>query len=313
MCAYMSIWAASDNELVLGCTVRSVVRVPRGTRLWESTSQVDASIRKIRAMLVAAKEENFSRKMVWTDACVFPLAASGVYPKTRVWGSNEKMLHNFSATAPLKVELRWGCESSSEKTAAGSGVSFKYDPFGRRVYKSSSSGTSTYAFDGSNLIEETNSTGAAVARYSQGLDIDEPLAMLRTSTTSYYQADGLGSVTSLSSAAGSLARTYTFDSFGKQTASSGSLTNPFQYTAREFDTETSLYYYRARYYDPQTGRFLKEDPAGFQAGVVHQNLPCTSKRLLALLLLNINRMFDAALDERVIAGESESIGKMGNC
>jgi hypothetical protein len=47
--------------------------------------------------------------------------------------------------------------------------------------------------------------------------------------------------------------------------------------------------------------------------VVHQNLPCTSKRLLALLLPNINRKFDAALDERVIAGESESIGKMGNC
>jgi RHS repeat-associated protein len=44
-----------------------------------------------------------------------------------------------------------------------------------------------------------------------------------------------------------LAQTHTFDSFGKQTASSGSLTNPFQYTGREFDPETSLYYYRARY------------------------------------------------------------------
>ncbi len=57
-------------------------------------------------------------------------------------------------------------------------VSFKYDPFGRRIYKSSSSGTSIYAFDGDNLIEETNSSGAAVARYSQSLNIDEPLAML---------------------------------------------------------------------------------------------------------------------------------------
>jgi hypothetical protein len=47
-----------------------------------------------------------------------------------------------------------------------------------------------------------------------------------------------------------LAQTYTFDSFGRLTGSSGSLKNPFQYTAREFDTETGLYYYRARYYDP---------------------------------------------------------------
>lgn len=37
-----------------------------------------------------------------------------------------------------------------------------------------------------------------------------------------------------------LAQTYTFDSFGKLTNSSGSLTNPFRYTAREFDSETSL-------------------------------------------------------------------------
>ena len=130
-----------------------------------------------------------------------------------------------------------------------SSASFKYDPFGRRIYKSSSSATSVYAYDGDNLIEETNSSGTAVARYSQGLNIDEPLAMLRSATTSYYQADGLGSITSLSSGAGALAQTYTFDSFGNQTASSGSITNPFQYTARESDPETGLYYYRARYYD----------------------------------------------------------------
>jgi RHS repeat-associated protein len=52
----------------------------------------------------------------------------------------------------------------------------------------------------------------------------------------------------------------------KLTASSGSLTNPFQYTAREFDPETSLYYYRARYYDSASGHFISEDPARFTAG-----------------------------------------------
>jgi RHS repeat-associated protein len=145
-------------------------------------------------------------------------------------------------------------------------LSFKYDPFGRRIEKSSSSGTSIYAYDGDNLVEETNGTGAVVARYSQGLNIDEPLAMLRSGTTSYYQADGLGSLTSLSDTSGVLANTYTYDSFGNLVASSGSLVNNFQYTGREFDSETSLYYYRARYYDPGTGRFLSEDPFGFGAG-----------------------------------------------
>jgi RHS repeat-associated protein len=209
-------------------------------------------------MLTAAKEETFSTS---SDPCVFfPLAASGVYPKNRVWGSKPENVHCSSAIGPLKIELRWGYEKSRGKTAVGSGVTFKYDPFGRRIYKSSSTATSIYAYDGDNLIEETNSSGTAVARYAQGLNIDEPLAMLRSATTSYYQADGLGSITSLTSGAGALAQTYTFDSFGNQTASSGSLTNPFQYTARESDAETGLYYYRARYYDPNVGRFTREDP-----------------------------------------------------
>jgi RHS repeat-associated protein len=116
------------------------------------------------------------------------------------------------------------------------------------------------------VVEETNAAGSAVARYSQGLNIDEPLAMLRSSATSYYQADGLGSITSLSSGAGSLAQTYGYDSFDKQTSSSGSLTNPFQYTGRESDPDTGLYYYRARYYDSNTGRFLSEDPMRFFQG-----------------------------------------------
>jgi RHS repeat-associated protein len=146
-------------------------------------------------------------------------------------------------------------------------ISFKYDPFGRRIYKASSAGTSVFAYDGDNLIEETNASGAVVARYSHGSKVDEPLVMLRSGATSYYQADGLGSITALSNAAGALAQTYTYDSFGKLTASSGSLTNPFQYTGREFDTETGLYFYRARYFDPGTGRFLGEDPIGFRGGL----------------------------------------------
>ena len=166
----------------------------------------------------------------------------------------------------------WDFENrmTSVTLPAGAGtVSFAYDPFGRRIKKVTSSGTSIFAYDGDNLIEETNSSGTVVARYSQGLNIDGPLAMLRSSATSYFNADGLGTITSLANTTGALAQTYTFDSFGKQTASSGSLTNPFQYTAREWDTETGLYYYRARYYNPAVGRFISEDPSGFGGGDVN--------------------------------------------
>jgi RHS repeat-associated protein len=153
-------------------------------------------------------------------------------------------------------------------TLPGSGgtVSFKYDPFGRRIYKSSSSGTSIYAYDHDNLIEEVNASGGAVARYSHTDGTDEPVAMLRSSSTSYYQADSLGTITSLSNASGTLVQTYVYDSFGQQAASSGSLTNPFRFTGREFDVETGLYYYRERYMDASTGRFISEDPIRFSGG-----------------------------------------------
>jgi RHS repeat-associated protein len=92
------------------------------------------------------------------------------------------------------------------------------------------------------------------------------MAELRLNSVSYYQSDALGSVTSLTSSSGTIAGTYTYDSFGKLSAATGSVINPFQYTGREFDIETGTYFHRARYYDPNVGRFLSEDPTGFGGG-----------------------------------------------
>jgi len=73
-------------------------------------------------------------------------------------------------------------------------------------------------------------------------------------------------VTSLSNGAGGINNTYTYDTFGNSSGSTGGLSNPFQYTGREFDSETRIYLYRARYYDSSTGRFLSEDPIAFVGG-----------------------------------------------
>jgi RHS repeat-associated protein len=150
----------------------------------------------------------------------------------------------------------------------GGTTTFKYDPFGRRIQKSGPLGTTNYLYDGPDVIEEVDNSGNVSARNTKGPGIDETLATLRSGTTSYYQADGLGSVTSLSNGAGALANTYTYDSYGRLSASSGTLVNPFQYAGREFDSETGLYYYRNRYYDSSTGRFLSEDPLEFEGGDV---------------------------------------------
>jgi RHS repeat-associated protein len=161
--------------------------------------------------------------------------------------------------------------SSVVLPGSGGTATFKYDPFGRRIQKAftqnSTTTTTNYLYDGANTIEELDGSSNEVARYSQGATVDEELAQTRGGSTTYYERDGIGSVTSLSSSAGVPVDTYKYDTFGNLVASTGSVTNPFRYTGRDYDAETGLSYYRARYYDSANGRFLNEDPAEFRQGV----------------------------------------------
>lgn len=65
-------------------------------------------------------------------------------------------------------------------------TTFRYDPFGRRIQKSGPLGTTNYLYDGLNLMEEVDNSGNVLARYTQTTIVDEPLSLLRASTTSYY-------------------------------------------------------------------------------------------------------------------------------
>lgn len=99
-----------------------------------------------------------------------------------------------------------------------------------------------------------------MAYYVQGPGVDEPVAERRSGIDAFYEQDGVGSVTSLSSSTGTILDLYTYDAFGNSTALYGSFVNPYRYTARDYDSETGLQYSRARYFDSQTGRFLSEAP-----------------------------------------------------
>ncbi len=194
------------------------------------------------------------------------LTREGV-PYTYDANGNTLSKTNGSAT----TSYAWDFENrltSVTLPGTGGAVSFQYDPFGRRIQKTNASGTTAYVYDGDNIVEELTGSGGTIAeRYTYGPGIDEPLVGQRQPLIFYYEADGLGSVTSLTTPTGNTAATYTYDSFGFLTASTGSATNWYRYTARQFDCDTALYYYRARYYDPTSGRFLSGDPTGFNGGV----------------------------------------------
>ena len=119
-------------------------------------------------------------------------------------------MHNGSTlTDPSGKSYTWDFENRlTQVVVPGTGtVTFKYDPFGRRIQKSSPSGTVNYLYDGANAVEEVDPSGNVLARYIQG-GIDEAFAELRSGTSSYYDLDGLGSTSSLSNSAGALANTY---------------------------------------------------------------------------------------------------------
>jgi len=171
-------------------------------------------------------------------------------------------------TDPSGKSYTWDFENRLvQAVVPGTGTTtFKYDPFGRRIQKSGPLGTTNYLYDGGSTLEEMDSAGNLLADYAQGSGVDEPLAELRSGAESYYELDGLGTVTSLTGSSGSISNSYTYDSFGNTTATSGSVLNPYRYTARDYDAETGLQYSRARYYSSDLGRFLSEDPIKFEGG-----------------------------------------------
>jgi RHS repeat-associated protein len=79
--------------------------------------------------------------------------------------------------------------------------------------------------------------------------------------------DHLNSVRLVLDASGAMLDQIAYDAFGNIVARLNPLVDhPLLFTSREFDAETGLYYNRARYLDPSTGRWTTQDPLGFAAG-----------------------------------------------
>jgi RHS repeat-associated protein len=85
-------------------------------------------------------------------------------------------------------------------------------------------------------------------------------------TASYYHADGPRSVRAITDQQGRVVHAYRTDEFGFPTPRQGSQDQPFQYTGEPRDEPTGFSYLRARYYDPQVGRFLTRDPVAGSRG-----------------------------------------------
>lgn len=147
---------------------------------------------------------------------------------------------------------------------------FTYDGLGRRVSRTVGGATTTPAYDGWNLVQERDGSGAVAADYLTGLGLDQPFVRTAGSSTSYYLSDALGSIVGLADQTGSVPTSYSYEPYGKTTVSGTPSASYFGFTGRENDSTgtLSLYNYRARSYSPTLHRFLTEDPFGFDGGAL---------------------------------------------
>jgi RHS repeat-associated protein len=155
----------------------------------------------------------------------------------------------------------FGWNAREQLIATSSGAStFAYDVLGRRTSRTVSGATDQYLHDG--LTPVTFNDDFLLS----GRGLDDVYAQVAASGTMSYLSDALGSTRLLTDASGATTANYTYSPYG-EVAKSGSDDTPFQFTGRDNDGAANLQFNRARYYSPQLGRFISEDPLGLAGGV----------------------------------------------
>jgi RHS repeat-associated protein len=151
-------------------------------------------------------------------------------------------------------------------TGNGNTASYEYDFEGRRVAKTVNGLRREFVYDadGNILAEYQGGLLSALVVHAGATDL--PLLMVRNGQVYFFHTAALNSVMALSDASGAVVQRYGYDAWGKLLLSSGPLSfqgggavNTLTFTSREYDEESGHYYYRARHYDPQVGRFLQKD------------------------------------------------------
>jgi RHS repeat-associated protein len=187
-------------------------------------------------------------------------------PFHTIYDNNGNLLTKVVGTD--MTQYAWDFENRLTQVTLPNGtvVNYKYDALGRRIQRTTSGGAyERYVYDGQNVIEDLDSSSSVVTSYLNGPGIDNHLRQTNNSTgVSYFLTDHLGSTSALTDGSGNLLEQISYGSFGNHV---GSSRTRYTYTGRERDPDTGLMYNRARFYDPQIGRFISEDPIGLHGGI----------------------------------------------
>lgn len=145
-------------------------------------------------------------------------------------------------------------------------------PMGRRLQHRAAAGsgvTNWYAYDGANLIEETDPWGARLRRYVHGPGIDNPIvwyegSAINNTTRRFLMTDERGSIISVTDSSNATIGLNSYDEYGIPAAGN---VGRFGYTGQLWLPELGMWHYKARVYSPTLGRFMQADPIGYADGM----------------------------------------------
>jgi RHS repeat-associated protein len=141
---------------------------------------------------------------------------------------------------------------------------YGYDPEGFRVVKATSVGTTHYVFDGNEPVFEKQLKSGTIKSYiyASGKHLARVDGVIGDTAAKvyYYHTDHIGSIRKITDSQGKVVWNSDYAAFGTQENKSGSIEELHSFTGKELDPDTGLYYYNARWYDSDLGRFISEDP-----------------------------------------------------
>ncbi|WNO61007.1 RHS repeat-associated core domain-containing protein [Rheinheimera sp. MMS21-TC3] len=144
---------------------------------------------------------------------------------------------------------------------------YEYDALGRRSAKITAQGRTDYLWQDNTLLGEHQN--GEFTWYLFEPNSNKPLALIKRGKVYFYQLDQLGTPLSLTDSDNNIVWQAHYTVFGKATLTVNKIDNPIRFQGQYYDSESGLHYNHFRYYDPQTGRFISQDPIGLLGGINH--------------------------------------------
>lgn len=200
----------------------------------------------------------------WTYGTTFSDAyiANGLNQYTSVAGAG--LTYDGRGNTTNDTTKGYSYDGLNRLTSATNGASLAYDPTGRLMSITLGGTTTKFLYDGTRLIAEYNGSDALLRRYVHGDSVDDPIVWYDSSGATNKRnlfKDERGSVVAADT--GSAVTSIKYDEYGNPLVA-GSTVPRFQYTGQAWLSEIGLYYYKARIYNPDLGRFMQADPIGYE-------------------------------------------------